>query len=61
MIIDQLENLFGKNPHFNETIAQQMKELMLTDLDLCSGGKEEYHSAASFAFWITLVESLYNY
>ena len=40
MIIDQLENLFGKNnPQFNENIAQQMKELMLTDLDLCNGGK----------------------
>ena len=29
-----------------------MKELMmLTDIDLCSGGKEQYHSAASFAFF----------
>ena len=58
MIIDQLENLFGKNPQFNETIAQQMKELMLTDLR--SGRKEEYHSVGSFAFLIALVESLLN-
>ena len=47
MIIDRLENLFGKNPQFNETIAQQMKELMLTDLR--SGRKEEYNSAAGLA------------
>ena len=60
MITDQLENLFGKSPQFNETIAQQMKELILTDIDLCSGGKEQYHSAAGFAFLIALVESLLN-
>ena len=47
MIVDRLENLFGKNPQFNETIAQQMKELMLTDLR--SGRKEEYNSAAGLA------------
>ena len=47
MIIDRLKNLFGKNPQFNETIAQQMKELMLTDLH--SGRKEEYNNAAGLA------------
>ena len=47
IIIDRLENLFGKNPQFNEAITQQMKELMLTDLR--SGRKEEYNSAAGLA------------
>ena len=60
MITDQLENLLKRTHKLNETIAQQMKELILTDIDLCSGGKEQYHSAAGFAFLIALVESLLN-
>lgn len=47
MIVDRLENLFGKNPAFTEDMAAKMKELMLTDLR--GGRKEEYNSAAGLA------------
>ena len=47
MIVDHLENLFGKNPQFTEDMALKMKELMLEDLR--SGRKEEYNSIAGVA------------
>ena len=47
MIVDHLENLFGKNPQFTEDMALKMKEVMLEDLR--SGRKEEYSSAAGVA------------
>jgi len=47
MIIDRMENLFGKCDQFTEQIAMNMKEQML--LDVRSGRKEEYNSAAGLA------------
>ena len=47
MIINRLENLFGKNEQFNEAIATNMKEQMLTDLH--HGIKEEYTSPCGIA------------
>ena len=47
MIIERLENLFGKNEQFNEAMATKMKEQMLVDLrqDI----KEEYTSPCGLA------------
>jgi len=47
MIIDRLENFFGKCSQFTEEIAMKMKEQML--LDVRNGRKEEYNSAAGLA------------
>ena len=47
MIVDRLENVFGKDPQFTEDMAMKMKELMLTDVR--SGRKEEYNSATGLA------------
>ena len=47
MILDHLEDLFGKNLQFTEEMALKMKELMLEDLH--SGRKEEYNSAVGVA------------
>ena len=47
MIVDRMENLYGKSPHFTEEIAMKMKEQML--LDVRNGRKEEYNSAAGLA------------
>ena len=47
MIVDRLENVFGKDPQFTENMAMKMKELMLTDVR--SGRKEEYNSATGLA------------
>jgi len=47
MIIDKLEKDFGKDPQFTKEIAEKMKEQML--LDVRSGRKEEYNSAAGVA------------
>ncbi|XP_065897224.1 uncharacterized protein [Dysidea avara] len=47
MIVDRMENLYGKSPHFTEEIAMKMKEQML--LDVRNGRKEEYNSTAGLA------------
>ncbi|XP_065892202.1 uncharacterized protein [Dysidea avara] len=47
MIIDRMEHLYDKSPHFTEEIAMKMKEQML--LDVRNGRKEEYNSAAGLA------------
>ena len=47
MIVIKLEKSFGKDPSFNEEIAQAMKEVMLDDLR--TNRKEEYNSLVGLA------------